>query len=132
MDGDAYLNVTDILFKDESYRIVGCCLAVYNELGYGFKEIVYKEALQMEFSMAGLPFIREKSFPVSYKGRPLLRTFCADFLLFDSIILEVKAMPEIYYNAIEQIKNYLKAGSVHLGIIANFGEPSFRFKRVVL
>ena len=122
----------NILFKDDSYRIIGICLEVFNELGCGFKEIVYKEALQMEFVMAALPFIREKSFPISYKGRPLLRTFYADFLLFDSIILEVKATPEIYNNAILQIKNYMKAGKVRLGIIANFGESSFRFKRVVL
>ena len=126
------MSVTNILYKDESYKIIGICLEVFNELGYGFKEIVYKDALEMEFMMAGLPFIREKSFPISYKGRPLLRTFHSDFLLYDSIILEVKATPEIYYNAIEQIKNYLKAGAVHLGIIANFGESSFKSKRVVL
>ena len=121
-----------ILFKEESYKIIGCCLEVYNELGCGFREIIYKDALDIEFRRRGIPFIREKAFKISYKGLILPRTYDADFLMYDKIILEVKSARSMIAEFLYQTKNYLKAGECRLGIIANFGETSFHSHRVLL
>ena len=123
--------MTEIILKEESYKIVGACLEVHKELGFGFKEIIYKDALEIEFQDLGIPYQREKSYKIEYKGRILQRRYAADFVIYDSIVLEVKAMPLIINNFVLQTRNYLKASGIRLGIIANFGEKSFNSKRVV-
>jgi len=123
--------MSEILLKEESYLIIGACMDVHNELGHGFKEIIYKDALEIEFQTLGIPYIREKRFKISYKGKILPRRYPSDFVVFDSIILEVKAKPMIINDFVLQIRNYLKASRIQLGIIANFGEKSFTFKRVI-
>ena len=123
--------MSDIILKEESYKIVGACMEVHRELGFGFKEIIYKDALEIEFKSLEIPYQREKLYKIEYKGKILPRRYPADFVIYDSIILEVKAMPMIINNFVLQTRNYLKASGIRLGIIANFGESSFKSKRVV-
>jgi len=128
---DELHEVADIFLKEESYKIVGVCMEVHRELGMGFKEAVYKDALELEFKAAEIPFTREKSYTLRYKGKILPRKYFADFVVFNSIILEVKATPVIINPFVYQTINYLKASGIKLGIIANFGSKSLGYKRVV-
>jgi len=105
-------------------------MEVHRELGMGFKEAVYKDALELEFKAAEIPFTREKSYILRYKGKILPRKYFADFVVFNSIILEVKATPVIINPFVYQTINYLKASGIKLGIIANFGNKSLGYKRV--
>lgn len=123
--------MTEIILKDESYRLIGICMEVHRELGMGFKEIIYKDALEYEFKTRDIPYTREKEFKINYKDIILQHRYNADFIVFGSIILEVKASYIIVNGFIKQTVNYLKASGLQLGIIANFGEPSFVSKRVV-
>ncbi len=120
----------EIIFKEESYKIIGVCMEVHRNLGMGFKEAVYKDALQVEFKTQGMPFLREKQFKIEYKGIILPHKYYADFILFDSIILEVKSTAFIIDSFVAQTINYLKASGIK-GIIANFGERSLTYKRVI-
>jgi len=106
-------------------------MEVHNNLGMGFKEAVYKDALEIEFKSREIPFTREKQYKIEYKGIVLPHKYYADFIIYDSIILEVKSTAFIVDNFIAQTINYLKASGIKLGIIANFGEKSFAYKRVV-
>lgn len=123
--------MSEIILKDESYQLVGICMEIHRELGMGFKEIVYKDALEYEFKARKINFIREKEFKIQYKDIILPHRYYADFIVHDSIILEVKASYMIVNNFVTQTINYLKASGLQLGIIANFGEKSFSSKRVV-
>jgi len=123
--------MADLILKDDLYKIIGACMEVHTELGFGFKEVIYKDALEIEFKERGVPYQREKSYKITYKGILLPRRYSADFVIYDTIILEVKAMPLIINNFVLQTRNYLKASGIRLGIIANFGEKSFNSKRVV-
>ena len=123
--------MSDIILKEESYQLVGICMEIHRELGMGFKEIVYKDALEYEFKLKKINFIREKEFKIQYKDIVLPHRYYADFIIHDCIILEVKASYMIVNNFVTQTINYLKASGLQLGIIANFGEKSFTSKRVV-
>ncbi len=106
-------------------------MEVHRQLGFGFREIVYKDALELELKELGIPFQREKLYKIEYKGRMLRHGYCADFVVYDSIVLEVKATPFIVNRYVAETLNYLKASGLQLGIIANFGEQSFVSKRIV-
>ena len=106
-------------------------MKVHRELGPGFKEIVYKDALELELLANNIPYTREKSFAVNYMGLPLRRKFCPDFIIYNAILLEVKATASIVGRFITDTINYLKTTGLKLGIIANFGEASFKYKRVI-
>jgi GxxExxY protein len=121
-----------IIFKEESYQIIGKCMEVHNNLGAGFLEIVYKDALELEFQKANIPYEREKKYDVHYKGIILPHKFFADFVVFDKIILEVKGVSGITDEFIAQAINYLKASSNQLALVVNFGELKLNYKRVVL
>lgn len=122
----------ELLFKNESYNIIKCCFEVYNVLGRGFLEIVYKDALEYEFKKNNIPFERERMFDIEYKEIVLPHYYSADFLVYDKIILEVKCMSAIIDEHIKQTLNYLAVAKNKLGIIVNFGEESLKYKRVVL
>ena len=124
--------MADIIYKDESYAIVGALFNVYNYLGNGFSEIVYKDALELEFSSLNIPFEREKEYSVSYKGIVLSHKFYADFVLFDKIILEIKSIDNIHDKHIAQCINYLKVSENRLAILANFHKDLLDHKRIVL
>jgi GxxExxY protein len=121
----------DIIFKEESYKIIGLCMEVHRQLGMGFKEVVYKDALEIEFEKNNVPFQREKQFKIEYKEIVLRHKYTADFIAYDKIILEIKSASFIVDNFIAQTINYLKASGLQLGIIGNFGEKSFTYKRIV-
>lgn len=124
--------MTDIIYKEESFKIIGLCMEVHNNLGKGFLEIVYKDALEYEFRKSNIPFEREKEYVVNYKEIVLPHKFYADFVVFDKIILEVKGMVGIADEHIAQTLNYLKVSGCKLGLIVNFGELSLQYKRIVL
>ena len=123
--------IEDLLFKQECYTVVGICIKIHNKLGKGFKEVVYKDAMEIEFRRAGISYEREKKFNIEYDGVSLRHKFDADFLVFDSIILEVKASWQFHNDNFKQTINYLKASQVKLGILINFGEDKLNFKRIV-
>src|ERR1700712_1945610 len=116
--------MADLLFKEESYKIIGACFEVHKALGHGFKEVVYKDALELEFKQVGIPYKREKPFTILYKGQKLAHYFVADFIAYDAIILEIKQSNYIGEPYIKQTLNYLKASGVRLGIVINFGGVS--------
>ncbi len=121
----------EIIYKDESYRIIGLCMEVYNTLGAGFLEIVYKDALEYEFCKAAIPYEREKEYIVNYKGVVLPHKFYADFVIDDKIILEVKGVTAIREEFVAQAINYLSVSQNRLALIVNFGESNLNCKRIV-
>ncbi len=123
--------MTDLIYPEESYVIIGKCMEVHNNLGAGFLEIVYKDALEYEFRNAGIPYEREKEYKVTYKGIILPHYFYADFVVFDKIILEVKGVTGIVDEFIAQAINYLKVSENKLALIVNFGELKLNYKRIV-
>ncbi|MBK7175283.1 MAG: GxxExxY protein [Bacteroidales bacterium] len=124
--------MSDIVLKDESYSIIGICMDVHNQLGAGFLEIVYKDALEYEFKKANIPFEREKEYVVNYKDIILPHRFYADFVVYDGIILEVKGVSSIPEGFIAQCINYLKVSQNKLALLVNFGELRLNYKRILL
>lgn len=121
-----------IIYKSEAYRIIGACMEVYNTLGYGFLEVVYKDAMEIEFLQRDMNYRREDEHCIEYKGNLLKHKFFADFTLFDEIIVEVKASKDgIPDEVIAQTLNYLKASGTRLALIINFGKTSLEYKRLV-
>ena len=120
-----------LLLEKECYELIGLCMEVHTVLGPGFSEGVYKDALEMELQDHDIPYSREKSYAVPYKGRTLKRKYNADFVVYDSIILEAKAVSAIVDDFVRVTVNYLKASGLQVGIIGNFGERSFRYRRVI-
>jgi GxxExxY protein len=123
--------MNELIFKEESYHIIGACMEVHNELGHGFSEIVYKDALEIEFEIAGMTCRREKEYLVYYKKRLLKHKFYADFVLLDKIILEVKCVKSITDEHISQVINYLKVSGNRLALLINFGRGKLDYKRIV-
>ncbi len=124
--------MSNLIYKEESYKIVGICMEVHNNLGAGFLEIVYKDALEYELRKANIPYEREKQYEVNYKGTILPHLFYADFVLLDKIILEVKGVASISEEFVAQAINYLKVSGNNLALIVNFGELKLNYKRIVL
>lgn len=122
----------DLIYKEEAYRIIGICMEVHNNLGPGFLEIVYKDALEYEFISSGIFFEREKEYAVQYKDVILPHRFFADFVVLDKIILEVKGTRTITDEYMARAINYLRVSGNRLAIIANFGELKLTSKRIAL
>ena len=121
-----------ILYKDEAYKIIGACMEVHNILGKGHNEIVYKDALEIEFKHQHIDFEREKKYHLFYKGVQLPNYYFADFVLWHKIIFEVKAIEQLTSSHIKQTLNYLAASKLKLGLLVNFGEDNLQHKRIVL
>jgi len=120
-----------ILYKDESYRIVGACFEVYNEMGCGFLEAVYQECLEREFGIQHIPFKAQAALNLEYKGEALKQRYAPDFICYEKIILEIKAVKEIADEHRAQIHNYLKATGMSLGLLVNFGHyPKLQYERI--
>ena len=124
--------MADIIYKEESYQIIGKCMEVHNNLGAGFLEIVYKDALEYEFNKKGISFEREKEFLIQYKEKILPHKFYADFVVQNKIILEVKCSSTIIEKHYAQVINYLTISKLQVGLILNFSENSLEYKRVIL
>ncbi|OBQ56721.1 GxxExxY protein [Tamlana sp. s12] len=124
--------MSKIVYKDESYEIVGVLFEVYNNLGSGFSEIVYKDAIEHEFKLRNIPFQREKEYSVNYKNIVLKHKFYADFVVFDKIILEIKSVESLHDKHISQCINYLKVSQNKLALLVNFHKDFLDHKRIVL
>lgn len=123
--------MTEILFKEESYKIVGSFFEVYNEMGCGFLEAVYQESLQIEFELQGIPNAPQKHLILHYNRKKLETVYIPDFICFDSIIVEIKAVKELTNEHRAQVYNYLKATGFRLGLLVNFGEhPNLQYERI--
>ena len=122
----------DIVFKEESYRIMGACFEVYKEKGAGFSEAVYQECLELEQLLQSIPFQPKLELLLEYKGKPLRTKFVPDFICFQSIILEIKAVSALCDEYRAQVHNYLKATGFKLGLLVNFGHyPKLEYERIV-
>jgi len=120
-----------LVYPDESFEIIGKCMEVHRELGHGFLEIVYKDALELLFRQKNIFYEREKEYHVIFKNTVLPHKFYADFVVFDKIILEIKAVKTFTDEHIAQTINYLKVSGNSLGLLVNFGRGSLESKRIV-
>ena len=118
--------------EQETYKIIGICMEVHRNLGPGLLEIIYKDALEIEFKNNNIPFEREKEFFIEYKRNILPHNFYADFVVFDDIILEIKSVKEINNEHIARTLNYMRLADTPVGIIANFQNKSLVHKRLVI
>lgn len=118
-------------YKEETYKIRGAIFAVHKELGNGFLERVYQDALEFEFQVRGIPYEREKEIQIMYKGKPLGEPYRADFVCYGKIIIELKAVEELQGIHRSQVINYLKATGMKLGLLVNFGEEFANIERIV-
>lgn len=115
----------------QTYAVIGAAMEVHRELGNGFLEAVYQEALEIELELRGIPFEREKQLPIDFKGRRLKTCYRADFLCYGKIVVETKALQSMTGNDEAQLINYLKASRTHRGLLLNFGARSLQTKRLV-
>jgi len=123
--------MAEILFKDENYAIVGACIKVHTALGHGFLEAVYQESLEREFTKRLIPYQRQAKLALYFDGEKLKKYYIADFLCYESIVLELKASQYITINDIKQLQNSLKASKQRLGILINVGSTSHTCKRIL-
>jgi len=115
-----------------SYSIIGAAMEVHRTLGAGFLEPVYQEALAIEFAEKGVPFQAQAAIPVGYKGRTLATSYRVDFMCFDTVIVEIKALARLSGTEEAQLINYLKASRLELGLLINFGAQRLEYRRFVL
>ena len=111
-------------------KIINACMEVHNELGNGFLEPVYQEALEEKFKIQGIPYVREKLLPVMYKGKQLKKEYYADFVCYDDIIVELKTVSVLSKPHKAQVLNYLKAANKEIGLLINFGETKLKWERI--
>ena len=117
---------------ERTHAIIGAAMEVHRVLGHGFLENVYQEALAVEFTNRSIPFGREVPLPVMYKGMSLPCAYRADFLCFDEVVVELKALTTLGPNEQAQVLNYLKASGINRGLLLNFGSQSLQYKRLVM
>ena len=122
----------DYLYQEDTYKIIGCCMEVHKILGKGFNEVVYKDALEIEFKKNKIPYKREVGYKIPYKEFILPHYYSADFVVSEKIILEAKAIESITRSNIKQTLNYLATSKLKLGLLVNFGEDSLVYKRIIL
>ena len=115
----------------QTHAIIGAAMEVHRELGSGFLEGVYQEALEIEFRIREIPFKSQPSVQITYKGRVLKKAYNPDFVCFDSIIVELKVLAKLSGTEVAQVLNYLKATGMKTGLLLNFGSKSLEFKRLV-
>jgi GxxExxY protein len=116
----------------QTYAVIGAAMAVHSALGHGFLEPVYQEALALELDLRAVPFAREVKVPIRYKGIVLKALYRADFICFDDIIVELKALPAISGVQESQVIHYLKATGLNRALLVNFGAPRLEYRRLVL
>jgi GxxExxY protein len=122
----------EIVLAEEAYAIMGACFEVYNEMGCGFVEPVYQECLQIELPLRGIPFRPQNELLLHYKDNTLEQRYKPDFICFDKVILEIKAVSALLDEHRAQVHNYLKATGYRLGLLVNFGQyPKVMYERIV-
>jgi GxxExxY protein len=123
--------MAEIVYKEESYRIIGACFEVYNQKGFGFTEPVYQECLQIEFELQGVPFVAQPEIQLAYKGRQLIQFFKPDFICYGKIVVELKTASAIMDAHRAQALNYLNAMDFELALLVNFGSfPKLAYERL--
>jgi GxxExxY protein len=125
------MKLEGLIYEEETFRIIGACMAVHNEMGCGFLESAYQEALELEFSVVQIPFESQKNIPVFYKEKKLKKYYKADFICFENIIVEIKSTLFMHQMGKAQVVNYLKATKFPVGLLINFGENSLQWKRFI-
>jgi len=122
----------ELIFQEDTYKIIGACYEVYREKGCGFVEPVYQECMEIELRLQGVPCLTQRPLPLEYKGYALSCTYIPDFVCFDKIILELKAVTTLNDEHRAQVQNYLKATRFKLGLLVNFGHyPKTEIERIV-
>ena len=121
--------MSELLYKEEVFQLVGLCMEIHRELGKGHDEVIYKDALVVELTRAGIPFSREKNYEITYKGVVLPHYYYADFVIWDKILLEAKAVEKLTDSHIKQVLNYLAASKLRVGLLVNFGGDVLEWKR---
>jgi GxxExxY protein len=125
--------MTDLLYKDEVYAIIGAAMEVYNFLGPGFLEAVYQEAFEIELTDRNIPYSSQPKLPIRYKEYHLKKCYYADLLVFEKIIVEIKAQNRLAPSDQAQLLNELKVSQLGLGLLINFGSPNkLEWKRMIL
>lgn len=125
--------MNDLTQRDpRTYAIIGAAMEVHRQLGCGFLESVYQEALAVELENRHIPYTRESRFPVVYKGRPLSCQYRPDFICFETVMVELKALGQLSRVEESQLINYLKVTGYHTGLLLNFGRKSLEQRRFVL
>lgn len=125
--------MVEILYKDESYAVMGACFEVHRVMGAGFLESVYQECLGIEFADQGIAAVPRRQLQLSYKNRILKSVYVPDFQCFEKIILEIKGVSDLTDNHRAQVLNYLKATGCRLGLLVNFGrQGKLQWERLVL
>ncbi len=125
--------MSEVIYREESYLIMGACFEVYKEKGCGFLEAVFQECLEMELADQVIPFVAHPSLALSYKGRPLKQSYTPDFICFGKIIVEIKAVSMLVDEHRAQLHNYLRATRHRLGLLVNFGHfPKIEYERIAL
>jgi len=122
--------MVDLIYKEESHKIIGAAIEVHKTLGHGFLEPIYQEALDIEFNLQNIPFDKEKQLRIGYKDTYLNKCYIADFVCYDKIIIECKALKALLPEHEAQVINYLNATGYRLGILINFGATKTQFKRI--
>jgi GxxExxY protein len=123
----------EIIYKEESYKIIGACFEVYNEKGFGFHEPVYQECMELELSFQSIPFQSQQELKLDYKGHPLKQKYIPDILCFEKIVVELKTVSSLTDEHRGQVLNYLRATGMKLGLLVNFGNPKqLEWERIVL
>jgi GxxExxY protein len=124
--------VTGLIYKEESYATIGACVAVYKDKGCGFLEPVYHECLAIEFELRGISFVSKRAQTLQYRGRTLVQTFSPDFICYEKIIVEIKAVSALVDEHRAQVLNYLSATTCKLGLLVNFGHyPRMEYERLL-
>jgi len=124
--------MSELIYKDEAFKLIGFCMEIHRELGKGHDEAIYKDALVVELTRANIQFFREKNYEVTYKDVILPHCYYADFVVWDRILFEAKAVEKLAEAHIKQVLNYLAASKLRLGLLVNFGADSLEWKRIVL
>ncbi len=124
--------MAELILKDEVFTIVGAAMEVHNVLGCGFLESVYQEALEIELGLRKIPYTPQKKLPIYYKGHHLKKTYVVDYIAYEQIVIEIKAINHLSSLEESQLLNYLKASNLKVGVLINFGAESLQWKRMVL
>jgi GxxExxY protein len=124
--------MSELLYREETHRLIGFCMEIHRELGKGYDEVIYKDALVVDLGREKILFTRENKYEVKYKGVVLPHAYRADFVIWDKILFEAKAVERLTDAHVKQVLNYLAAAKLRLGLLVNFGSDSLEWKRVIL
>lgn len=124
--------MSELFYREETHKLIGFCMEIHRELSKGYDEVIYKDALVVDLNREKIPFSRENKYEVQYKGVILPHSYRADFVIWNKILFEAKAVDQLTEAHVKQVLNYLAAAKLRLGLLVNFGSDSLEWKRVIL